>query len=101
MTEQVPMFSDLPETDAPKAKPRINCLQDILLELMDERKVNPAQIQKTTGIPWSTLQGWITGSVSAQLADKNVLSLARYFSVSLEYLLFGIGDDSAPYGDFT
>jgi hypothetical protein len=63
---------------------------------MDERKVNPAQIQKATGVPWSTLQGWISGDASTQLADKNLLALARYFNVSLYYLLYGIGSDE-PY----
>jgi hypothetical protein len=99
---QIPLISDLPVTDEPKSKqrPRINCLQDMLLELMDERNVTPAQIQKATGIPWGTLAAWISGSVNCQLADQNLLKLARFFNVDLFYLLYGIGDGSEYFKEF-
>lgn len=91
----------LPQTDEPKKqRPKVNCLQDILLELMDERKIAPVEIQKATGIPWATLHGWIVGDVATQKTDKNLLELARFFNVSLEYLCFGIGDDAPVREDF-
>lgn len=98
MIEQPKLLPDdqLPVTDEVKAKPKVNCLQDILLELMDERKVTLAQIQKETNIPWGTLMGWHNGDVNSQQADRNLLALSKFFNVSLHYLLFGMGD-SDPY----
>lgn len=70
-----------------------NCLQDMFLELMNERKCTLADIQRDTGIPFGTIYAWYRGEVRAQLLDRNVLALARYFDVTLEYLAFGIGQD--------
>jgi hypothetical protein len=91
---------EMPVTDEAKKKPRINCLQEMLLELMDRDKVELVDIQKATGIKWPTLYGWYKGEVNAQMADENLLKLAKFFNVSLEYMCFGIGDDSPRYEEF-
>lgn len=90
----------LPQTDEPKKKPRVNCLQDMLLELMDERHISLAMIQKATSIPWATLQGWHDGSVNSQLADRNLLKLAQFFNVSLAFLVYGLGDSDPAFNEF-
>lgn len=97
--ENLLMFDpvELPQTDEPKKKPKINILQDMLLELMDERKVSLAQIQKATGIPWGTLQGWHDGDVGCQKLDRNVFELAKFFNVHLHYLGFGVGTDEPAF----
>jgi hypothetical protein len=99
--DQVPMFTELPmdNPDAHKEKP-INILQDQFVYLMDRDKVQLADIQKTTGIPFTTLYDWYRGNVVAQKADKNLLTLAQYFKVTLEFLCFGIGDDIPFYETF-
>lgn len=92
---QTPMFNELPmdNPEAAKKKQRVrNCLQDMLLEIMDERKCSLADIQKHTKIPWGTLYGWFKGDVTAQYLDHNIAVLAKYFQVSIEYLAFGYGD---------
>jgi hypothetical protein len=101
--ENLPLLppEQLPQTDEPKKRERVNCLQDMLLELMHERKISLATIQKTTGIPWPTLIGWHSGDVACQMADKNLLALARFFNVSLEYLVYGIGDDAPAFGSLS
>lgn len=76
-----------------------NCLQDMLLELMDERNVEPVDIHMHTGIPWTTLMEWVYGSVKCQMLDGKILDLARFFNVSIQYLAFGIGDDDPVFGD--
>jgi transcriptional regulator with XRE-family HTH domain len=91
---------ELPVTDTKKEKPRINCLVEMLAEIMSERKLTDAQIVKATGIPFSTWDGWTKGKVNTQLADKNLLKLAQYLNVSLFYLLYGIGDDSPVFDKF-
>lgn len=92
--EQTPMFEDLPVTDTKKVKPKVNCLQDMLIELMDRDKVQLADVQKATGIAWGTLHSWYTQDVQCQLLDWNIFKLAKYFNVSIHYLAFGVGDDS-------
>lgn len=102
MENQAPMFQELPvyEDDLGKARkkrPQVNCLQDMLLELMNKRMVTLAQIHKATKIPWATLQNWHDATVNSQLADKNLLELARFFNVSLFYLVYGIGTDEPAF----
>lgn len=85
---------ELPATDEPKKKrEKVNCLQDILIELMERDKVGLADVQKETGIPWGSLYGWYKGDVQAQLLDWNIFKLAKYFNVSIHYLAFGVGTD--------
>lgn len=96
MNDQIPLM-ELPATDPSKARPKVNQLQEILAELMSERKIEAAEIQKATGIPWGTLQGWIKGDVGAQILDENILKLSKFFNVSIHYLAFGIGDDGPAF----
>lgn len=102
MTDNLLMFSpdELPQTDEPKRKPRVNCLQDMLIEIMNERGLKDAEIVKATNIPWATFHGWVSGEVSCQLADQNLLRLAQFLNVSLEYLVYGIGDDDPYFNKF-
>lgn len=103
MTEEnLGLFSpeELPETDEKKVKPKVNCLQDILIEVMNERGLTDAQIVKATGIAWSTYFGWVSGQTATQLADKNLLKLAQYLNLSIEYLCFGIGTDDPRFEEF-
>lgn len=90
---QRPLIDNLP-FDSVAEEPKINnCLQDMLLSLMNDKGCTLADIQKETDIPWGTLYAWYRGEVRAQLLDQNVLTLAKYFNVTLEYLAFGIGED--------
>jgi hypothetical protein len=104
-TEQTPMFNNLPvyQEDLEKIKnkkPKVNNLQEIVIELMNERKLRDADVIKATGIPWGTWMGWINGDVKSQLADGNLLKLAKFFNVHLEYLCFGIGSGEPAFKDF-
>lgn len=101
MTEIIPMFDELPvyqeDLDKIKAKkPRVNCLQEIVIELMDDLDLRDSDIIKGTNIPWPSFHGWITGDVNCQLADKNLLSLFQFFKaripdLTLEYMIYGTG----------
>jgi hypothetical protein len=97
--EPLPVYkSDLEKAVSKKPEEKINILQEQLLDLMNERNVSLSQIQKETGIPWGTLMEWHGGTVNSQKADKNLLRLAQFFNVTIDYLCFGIGEDS-PYYD--
>lgn len=91
---------EMPETDPAKPKkPRVNCLQEMVIEFMDEFGLRDADMVRGTGTPWPTWFGWISGDVNCQLADKNLLNLWRFINtykkMSLEYLLYGIGEDGS------
>lgn len=79
-------------------KIRVNCLQEMLAELMTRDGVELVDVQKATGIPWGTLHSWAVESVSCQKLDINILQLARFFNVSINYLAFGVGTD-APFSN--
>jgi hypothetical protein len=93
-------MDEMPVTDEKEEKPRVNCLQEMFIELLDERKLQLVDVQKGTEIPWGTIYAWYCGDVRAQLADRNLLKLAQFFNVSLEYLCFGIGEDFEAFEKF-
>jgi hypothetical protein len=66
---------------------------------MNERKVSLADIQLGTGIPFSTLQDWITQKSKSQLLDGRILALSKFFNVSINYLAFGIGESDPIYSN--
>lgn len=70
-----------------------NILSEMLLELMNEWKIEAADIHRATGIPYSTLTGYIKNHSKTQLLDGNILALSQYFNCSISYLAFGIGED--------
>jgi hypothetical protein len=83
---------EMPITDKPKKEKKvsINILQENLLKLMNRDKVELAEIQKATGVPWGSLYGFFKGSVQAQLLDLNIKELSDFFDVSVDFLAFGI-----------
>lgn len=103
--DTLPMFEELPvyqeDLDKIKTKKRpSNCLQEIVIELMNERGLKDADIIRATGIAWGTWMGWVNGDVGSQLADENLKKLMHFFNVHLEYLVYGIGDGRPMSDDF-
>lgn len=87
-----------PETSKKRADSRRKssancCIQEILIELMNDWKVELATIQKETGIPWGTLYGFYKGDIKAPILNGNILALANFFNCSISYLAFGIGEE--------
>lgn len=101
MEDNLVMFSEeeLPQTDDPKKKEKVtsNCLQSILIEMMNDRGLKDADVVKATGIAWPTWHGWISGEARTQLADDNLKKVMKFFNVHLEYLVYGIGDDTPAF----
>lgn len=105
MTETVPMFEELPVYPEDlerikQKKPKVNALQDVVIDLMNARGLKDADIIKATGIPWATWDGWITGKVGTQLADENLKKLMQFFNVHLEFLVYGIGNGEPAFEKF-
>jgi hypothetical protein len=88
----IPLFSDIPTDNTPKKKQKTftNCLADTFNEILFERKIQLAKVQRETNIPFPTLDDWIKGK-SCPLADDNLMVLSKYLGVNLEFLCYGIG----------
>lgn len=92
----VPLFSqeelkpDTAPSKAVKPKTFTNCIADIFNEIIYERKIPLAKVQRETNIPFPTLDDWIKDR-SVPLADDNLMILTRYLDTNIEYLCFGIG----------
>ena len=94
MSNLVPLFSEeelKPDTEL-KKKPKTfrNCLADIFNEIIFDRKIPLAKVQRETNIPFPTLDDWIKGR-SCPLADDNLMVLTKYLGTNMEYLCYGIG----------
>jgi hypothetical protein len=102
MTDQVPMFENLvmDNPEAAKADRGPTIFQENLLYLMNRDKVELMDIHRGTGISVTTIYDWYTGNIEAPMAGENLRKLARYFNVSLQYLLYDEGDDSPYYTGF-
>jgi transcriptional regulator with XRE-family HTH domain len=54
---------------------------------MRQKPVSARALSKATGVPQSTVSHLLSGRSSQK--PEHLLALARYFGVSLEYLIFG------------
>lgn len=65
--------------------------KEILLDLLKEKGLNQRQFSQKTGIPVTTISGWINAN---RLPDYNALiKLRLFFDVSADYLL-GLEDET-------
>lgn len=62
-------------------------------KLISERKISIRALAKQTGIPQSTLNSISNGREPGKV--EHLLTLSKYFKVSMEYLLTG-NDDQPP-----
>ena len=64
----------------------------ILKQLIKERGVTLRSLSKQTNVPQSSISGFLAGSGTSK--PEHIRSLAKYFGVSMEFLLFG--EDEKP-----
>lgn len=62
-------------------------MYEIFLKLLEEKGLNSNQVSKATGISTSTFTDWKKGRSKPN--QKNMLKIAEYFGVSLDYLMTG------------
>lgn len=66
--------------------------------LLEEKQLNQRQFSKLTGIPTTTISGWLNAN---RLPDYNALiKLRLFFDVSADYLL-GLEDETGAKNYFT
>jgi len=63
-------------------------LPEILKKLMKDKNINMRSLSKGCGIPVSTLSTYLSAK-KATYDPAHLFTLASFFSVTLEYLLFG------------
>ena len=57
----------------------------ILIDLLSENKLSQAEFSRKTGIPKTTISGWLN---AGRLPDYQALrTMARFFDVSADFLL--------------
>jgi transcriptional regulator with XRE-family HTH domain len=66
----------------------VKTFAETLKRLMRDREVSAKLLSKATGIPQSSISEYLNGSRSATLGEP-ILKLAKFFGVSLEYLITG------------
>lgn len=62
-------------------------LQKHLKKLLAEKNVKITALSKATGVPVQTLHNWISGQPPRNITQLK--TVAKYFNVSLDYILFG------------
>lgn len=89
-------IEQLPQTDdGKKEKVKVNNLQENFIFLLNKKGCSLADVQRETLIPWTTVWGWLMGSVEKQMLDINVKELATFFDVTVDELAFSdMGKDS-------
>lgn len=60
-------------------------MYEIFAKLLKENEVTPYRVHKETGIAQSTLSDWKLGK--SVPSTENMLKIAEYFDVSVDYLL--------------
>lgn len=68
-------------------------LAKILKGLMDARKIKVRELARATGVPQATISGFLSGGGVSK--PVHIRTLAKFFCVSMEFLLFG-EDDREP-----
>ncbi len=58
-----------------------------LKKLMQDRGVSAAVVCQATGIPKSSLSEWLSGRQPKM--DESIVKLAKFFGVSVEFLILG------------
>lgn len=67
-------------------------LDKTLRKLMQDRGVSTRVLAQATGVPQSTVSAMCAGRSTQK--PEHLLSLAKFFGVSIEHLVFG--EDSSP-----
>ena len=63
-------------------------LNKVLKKLLHERDIKVPQLSRATKVPIQTIHNWISGQKPRDV--DQIQAVAKYFKVSLEYLLYGI-----------
>jgi len=87
-----------PSKKANKSMRKLELNTDIILkrqlrELLHQHDVTVVQIARRTGVPAKTIYHWLNGQKPSHL--EHIYKLAKYFHVTIDYLIFGDGSSEA------
>ena len=60
---------------------------EILIKLMDRKKLTQRALAKDSGIAYSTINKWVI--FRAIPSGDSLMRLSEYFDVSIDYLIYG------------
>lgn len=75
----------------------VEIFSKVLKNLMQERGVSAAVVSKACGIPKSSLSEWLAGRQPK--LDASIVKLAKFFNVSVEFLVTGETPEEAIVKD--
>lgn len=76
---------------------KMESFSEVLKKLMRARGVTAKVVSQATGIPASTLSEWTAGRMPT--IGRDVMRLARFFGVSIEFLITGQEPEEKIVGD--
>lgn len=85
------LFEFIPQDEEKKKRKQAykNCIGEILSEELEERGMTSATLSELLNIPESKISDWKNGKATP-LADGDLLSLALFLNLPLEYLCYGL-----------
>lgn len=69
-----------------------------LKRLLNERDMTVAELSRATSIAPQTLNNWLSGQEPRSLLQLG--KVAKYFSVSVDFLAYGVKDHKSPIQQF-
>ncbi|MBX2996312.1 MAG: helix-turn-helix domain-containing protein [Bdellovibrionaceae bacterium] len=66
-----------------------------LMDAHGPKGIKVSELARVTGVPQATISGYLAGSGAGVNKPTHIRTLAKFFGVSMEYLLFG-EDDREP-----
>jgi predicted transcriptional regulator len=81
-----PMFNDLPAMTAPKVK-RKKSFSRLIKKSLKRKGVGPVDLQKATGIPWSTLGTWLADDELRPIVNENLKRAVVFLDITLDELM--------------
>ena len=65
-------------------------LRNVLRELLEKERISITKLAKETEVPIQTIHGWLVGKNPSNA--NHLKKVAKYFKVTIHYLLFGEED---------
>jgi transcriptional regulator with XRE-family HTH domain len=64
------------------------CLSKNLKKLLSDKGLTASELSRSASVPTSTIANWLAGQPPRNI--EQVYKVARFFSISIEFLVFGI-----------
>jgi predicted transcriptional regulator len=80
------LFESLPVMAAPKVS-RKKSFSRLIRKALKRKGIEPVDLQKATGIPWSTLGTWLGDDELRPIVNENLKRAVVFLGITLEELM--------------